>query len=790
MSTNTATYNINFTSNNGQLFPQINVGLGGIQESVQKTTKVFGDCYKALLAVNLASEGISTLKNQLDNLIAPGVKLNSNMAELSAITGVTGQGLKDIEMAARSTAKTFGTDASSNVESYKLILSQLSPEIAKSSEAMKMMGDNVNILSKQMKGDTVAATNVLTTSMNQFGVSTKDPIAAAKIMADMMNVMSAGAQAGSAELPQIQSALEQVGMVAKTTGLSFIETNAQIQLLDKSGKKGSEGGIALRNVLTTLSEGRFASKDATAGLAAAGISTTYLANASIPLTDRLRTLRKIQGDTALMTKVFGKENMAAGIAMIQGADNADQLAKQMVNTNSATDQAGVIMGSYEEKMNRAKAVVNDWKISIFNATEAYIPYIQHGMTAFKTAGELASSYEAVKSVLQSLLPKLFTQTAATEVNTVAEVQNTTARGVGAVVNRIYASTINAIGTAYLRATLSVHGFSLAMMNIPVIGWIIAGVVVLIAGIKLLWDHSKRFREILFGVWEAGKAAFYNIGIFVTRLWNLILKPIALFIFNIYKSIFLAVWDVLKIVVNGIGSAISWVWNSVIKPVAGFIYNAYKTAFLLIWNTVKSVFQWIWETVLKVWNWIKQTFGGFASWISETIINPIREAFSGIWKWITELLDKIMNKLGAFFKPIKDLWNQLFSSEGMKDINVAYKEGEKKGAASFDKDHPDEKKTKAAEPPKDDSHKAIFDVSKGSPMKQTTFGADAADKTKKKKGSGDGGDSGNKVRNLNITKLVENLNIYNQNGSTMSKESIKQMVQEALLTASADFTLAE
>lgn len=150
----------------------------------------------------------------------------------------------------------------------------------------------------------------------------------------------------------------------------------------------------------------------------------------------------------------------------------------------------------------------------------------------------------------------------------------------------------------------------------------------------------------------------------------------------------------------------------------------------------------------------------------------------------------MNKLGAFFKPIKDLWNQLFSSEGMKDINVAYKEGEKKGAASFDKDHPDEKKTKAAEPPKDDSHKAIFDVSKGSPMKQTTFGADAADKTKKKKGSGDGGDSGNKVRNLNITKLVENLNIYNQNGSTMSKESIKQMVQEALLTASADFTLAE
>lgn len=790
MSANTATYNINFTTNGGQVFPQINVGLNGIQESVQKTTKVFGDCYKALLSVNLAAEGINTLKQSLDDLIAPGVSLNSNMAELSAITGVTGKGLKDIELAARSTAKTFGTDASDNVESYKLILSQLSPEIAKNSEAMKMMGDNVNILSKQMKGDTVAATNVLTTSMNQFGVSTKDPIAAAKIMADMMNVMSAGAQAGSAELPQIQSALEQVGMVAKTTGLSFIETNAQIQLLDKSGKKGAEGGVALRNVLTTLSEGRFASKDATAGLKAAGISTSYLANASIPLTDRLRTLRKIQGDTALMTKIFGKENMAAGIAMIQGADYADQLAKQMVDTNSATEQANIIMGSYQEKMNRAKAIMNDWKISIFNATEAYIPYIQHTMTAFTTLGQMANSYIALKSVIEAFLPKLFVKTAATQADTVVEAENIAVRGAGSIVNRIYASTVNAISFAYLKAALSVRGFSLAIMNIPVIGWIIAGVVLLIAGIKLLWDHSKRFREILFGVWEAGKAVFYNIGVFVIRLWNLILKPIATFIFNIYKSIFLAIWEVLKMVVGGIGVAISWVWNSVIKPVAGFIYNAYKTAFLLIWNTVKSVFQWILETVSKVWNWIKQTFGGFASWISETIINPIRQAFSGIWKWITDLLDKIMNKLSGLLAPIKELWNKLFSGDGMKDIKVAYKEGEKKGAASFDKDHPEEKKP-TKETPKDDSHKSIFDVAKGSPMKQTTFGGDAADKAKKKKGKGDGdGESGNKVRNLSITKLVENLNIYNQNGTTMSKESIKQMVQEALLTASADFTLAE
>uniref|UniRef100_UPI0039A40C41 phage tail tape measure protein n=1 Tax=Ornithobacterium rhinotracheale TaxID=28251 RepID=UPI0039A40C41 len=358
---NSVTYQVNLKVVGEDIVGSITRQVEDLHKSTQKATKSFGDCYKALLSVSLAAEGLSTLEQGFKNIIAPGVTLNSQMAELSAITGVTGEGLKAIETAARQTAKTFGTDASANVESYKLVLSQLDPEIAKNAEAMKLMGEHINVLSKQMGGDTVAATNVLTTSMNQFGISTENPIEAAKTMGEMMNTMSSAAQAGSAELPQIQSALEQVGMVAKTTGLSFEETNAQIQILDKAGKKGSEGGVALRNVLTTLSEGRFTSKLAAEGLKNAGISLTYLADTSIPLTDRLKTLRKIQGDTALMTKVFGKENMAAAIAMINGADEAAELTEQITGTSSATEQAEIIMGSYAEKMTRTKAWWDDLK---------------------------------------------------------------------------------------------------------------------------------------------------------------------------------------------------------------------------------------------------------------------------------------------------------------------------------------------------------------------------------------------------------------------------------------------
>nr|DAQ74445.1 MAG TPA: minor tail protein [Caudoviricetes sp.] len=340
----------------------------GVSKTIEESTKLSNINFEAFL--NLTDRAASAAAN----LYAPGIALEKNLSELSAITGVTGEGLKAIEMAARETAKTFGTSAVDNVEAYKMMLSQLSPDIAKNSEAMKLMGENVNILSKQMGGDTIAATDVLNTSLNQFGISMEDPIKAAKVMTEMMNVMSAAAQNGSAELPQIKQALEQVGMVAKTTGLSFAETNAYIQLLDQAGKKGSEGGIALRNVLTTLSEGRFTSKLAADGLREAGISTDYLADSSVPLHERLKTLRKIQGDTALMTKVFGKENMAAAIALINTADEAEAMSKSIEGTNSAVEQAGVIMESTSEKNARLTAQVEDFKISIFNATGGAFGY--------------------------------------------------------------------------------------------------------------------------------------------------------------------------------------------------------------------------------------------------------------------------------------------------------------------------------------------------------------------------------------------------------------------------------
>ncbi len=103
--------------------------------------------------VNSAAQGLTTMNE-------PGMKLSSSLAELKAITGVAGEGLKEIEGYARKNAKTFGGSAADGIESYKLLLSKLSPELAKQPKALQSMGNSVSVLSKQMGGDNAAAADV------------------------------------------------------------------------------------------------------------------------------------------------------------------------------------------------------------------------------------------------------------------------------------------------------------------------------------------------------------------------------------------------------------------------------------------------------------------------------------------------------------------------------------------------------------------------------------------------------------------------------------------------------
>lgn len=497
---NTINFTINLQGDANKIVAQLVQNIENLQVGVKKTINIFDTLPGKIAIFNQVSQSLQSVSALMNDAIKPGADLNASLADLSAITDVVGEGLQEIEGYARDAAETFGGSAAQGVGAYKLLLSQLTPELAKTPAALKAMGDNVQILSKTMEGNVTAAAEVLTTAMNQYQISTKDPIAASKEMANMMNIMAAGAKVGSAELPAIKDALSESGMAAKMANVSFAETNAAIQVLDKNGKKGAEGGVALRNVLATLSQGRFLPKDVREELKAAGVDVNALTDRSKTLAERLRHLSPIMNDQALVTKLFGKENNNAALALMSGIPLMEEYTVAVQGTNTAVDQANIIMDSYNEKQERMQAQIDDFKISIFNVTA--------GWSMWFTA------------IVSALVP----------LSQMIPLISGMWKGITILGGVLTAGTFTWAGFASV-AVSACKAISIAIASIPIIGWIAIIIAALIAVGVYFWNTSVKFRATLkgigaafiatfSGIWELAKGVFGGIGDLIRAAFSL------------------------------------------------------------------------------------------------------------------------------------------------------------------------------------------------------------------------------------------------------------------------------
>lgn len=533
---------------------------GDFSAKVESANNWVGKLSSTLAVVDLARNAFEQIDSAVKTFNASGITLDSQMHDLSAVAGVVGEDLKKIEGYARESAKAFGTDAGVAVEGYKLLLSQLSPELGKFPEALQAMGNSIQVTSKLMGNDGVAAAEVLTTAMNQYGVSLDDPMEASRKMAEMMNVMAAAGQEGSAELPAIKVALEQCGMAAKAANVSFEETNAAIQILDKAGKKGSEGGVALRNTLAILGQGRFLPKQTQEELAAAGIDVLKLADTSLSLKDRLDMLKPVLNDAALFSKLFGMENANAARALVQGSDELGRLATAITGTASAEEQAAIVMDSYAERQARINQKIEDFKISLFQMTGDFGIWVGAAMGILTPLAQItpllmamgkmmswikglqwASMWSSIKGFLyasriQMLMMnrELITGQFASNgflINitraTLAVVRFATVgilqalKGLGALLLSFIttgaASTTfatiasGAFGAFKLAATTACRAVSVAIMSIPIVGWIAAAIAALVAVTAYFWNTSATFRAVIKGTWAAFKTFFTGLG---------------------------------------------------------------------------------------------------------------------------------------------------------------------------------------------------------------------------------------------------------------------------------------
>ena len=372
-------------------------------DSATKKASGFGDSLKKIRPIDWQAVGasINQINDRLQSVADVGANYDAALRDVSAITGITGNNLQELGDKARKLSVEFGTGAVPNLETFQTILSRLGPDVANSSEALGNMGKYANVLSKTMKNDVVGATDALTTSMLQFKVNLNDPIAAAKEMERMMNVMAAGAKEGAMEVPQISQALSQAGGTAKLANLTFAETNAALQALAQNGKYGAEAGVGLRNVLIKMNAPSALSKEATTMLKQYGVNMKIVSDSTLPFSERLKELQKIGKNTDALAAVFGAENIQAAQGLIQSAQYQEDLTQKITGTNVAYEQSKIVMDGWSEKLRRAKMWVEDLQIGSFKFTSVLSAGFGTLSSSAQLIADMSTAYSGLSPVLKS-----------------------------------------------------------------------------------------------------------------------------------------------------------------------------------------------------------------------------------------------------------------------------------------------------------------------------------------------------------------------------------------------------
>lgn len=283
----------------------------------------------------------------LKKLITKGADFEESVADLAAITGLSGQALDDFSDQMLDTAKKYITSAEDVATANKLIGSG-KPELLKNIPALQEVTNEVLLLKNAARGlGLEQSASIVVESLNQLGL---DPDQAGRVV----NVLAAGSKEGASEIAETGAAVVKSGTAAFNAGLSFEDLNAAIQLVALGGIKGAEAGTALNAIFGRLRRQGF------------DINTLGLAAALQEVKDGLDLIKDPTELALAESKVFGEEHGKVGLALLRLIPRFDQMKRAITGTRVAQEQADIQMDIFNKKMDLLGITIDDKLIKSFD----------------------------------------------------------------------------------------------------------------------------------------------------------------------------------------------------------------------------------------------------------------------------------------------------------------------------------------------------------------------------------------------------------------------------------------
>lgn len=304
------------------------------------------------IALSAIIDQVRSVADGLKQLATPAIQFEQSMHDLSAITGSVGDELEELTKAAREVGAESGLGASESARAFSVLAGQIDVPI----ESLKTLQKQTILLAQAGALPLEEAANAVAGTINQFGLEADEA-------SRVVNVLAAASRAGGAEVNDISESFKVAGAAAASAGVSVEETAGALEILAQNNTKGSEAGIALRNMLVSM--------QAQLGI---DISKTGFAGGLDIIRKDLSGMSSQVDRTTYLAKVFGRQNIVAAQYLLDNADAVREMTKAVTGTQSAQEQATIRTNTWAHKIEVARAKMADLSITITNATGGLLPF--------------------------------------------------------------------------------------------------------------------------------------------------------------------------------------------------------------------------------------------------------------------------------------------------------------------------------------------------------------------------------------------------------------------------------
>lgn len=289
--------------------------------------------------------GIAALGYTVSESISSVSDFETHLDGLQSLTGLGDDAMKSIADGAIEMSKGFKSSASEIVDSMKLIGSQ-APELLQNQDALMKVTEAANVLSEAAGIEVVDAAKGVTTVMNQMGASASEAT-------NIINVLAASSQQGSADVAYLNTAFEKAGTAAKSAGMDYTQLAAAIETIAPKFSSADVAGSTLNSTLLALSvQANDKFKPAVVGMDQA-----------------LQNLAKAEMDDIQMKNLVGASNITMLKTLIEAKDTFKGFESSLAGTNTAYEQMAINTDNLDGTIGGLKA---NWEALLLTLGESEI----------------------------------------------------------------------------------------------------------------------------------------------------------------------------------------------------------------------------------------------------------------------------------------------------------------------------------------------------------------------------------------------------------------------------------